>query len=162
MKHRYINSFQTILQVFTRISAQYLVGTLLGTLEKNIRVSLAQMNPASEFLNSLAASDDPGIPYSIIAGNTSIIAAALEEQPQKKSSILKRLQQRLFNKVVELSFFGVPNDIAVKVDSIKSVPTARSHPPHIQEIPCDHMSYFLSEPTEVGLQALIAAITRHK
>ncbi|MHC0068440.1 caspase family protein [Nostoc sp. UIC 10890] len=138
------------------------VGTLLGTLEKNIRVSLAQMNPASEFLNSLAASDDPGIPYSIIAGNTSIIAAALEEQPQKKSSILKRLQQRLFNKVVELPFFGVPNDIAVKVDSIKSVPTARSHPPHIQEVPCDHMSYFLSEPTEVGLQALIAAITRQK
>ncbi|MBE8971084.1 caspase family protein [Nostocales cyanobacterium LEGE 12452] len=138
------------------------VGTLLGTLEKNIRVSLAQMNPASEFLNSLAASDDPGIPYSIIAGNTSIIAAALEEQPQKKSSILKRLQQRLFNKVVELPFFGVPNDIAVKVDSIKSVPTARSHPPHIQEIPCDHMSYFLNEPIDVGLQALIAAITRQK
>ncbi|AVH63882.1 caspase family protein [Nostoc sp. 'Peltigera membranacea cyanobiont' N6] len=138
------------------------VGTLLGTLEKNIRVSLAQMNPGSEFLNSLAASDDPGIPYSIIAGNTSIIAAALEEQPQKKSSILKRLQQRLFNKVVELPFFGVPNDIAVKVDSIKSVPTARSHPPYIQEVPCDHMSYFLGEPTEVGLQALIAAITKQR
>ncbi|MBD2492297.1 caspase family protein [Aulosira sp. FACHB-615] len=138
------------------------VGTLLGTLEQNIRVSLAQMNPASEFLNSLAASDDPGVPYSIIAGNTSIIPAALEEQPQKKSSVLKRLQQRLFNKVVELPFFGVPNDIAVKVDSIKSVPTGRSHPPHIQEIPCDHMSYFLGEPTEVGLQALIAAITRQK
>lgn len=138
------------------------VGTLLGTLEQNIRVSLAQMNPASEFLNSLAASDDPGIPYSIIAGNTSIIPAALEEQPQKKSSILKRLQQRLFNKVVELPFFGVPNDIAVKVDSIKSVPIGRSHPPYIQEVPCDHMSYFLGEPTEVGLQALIAAITRQK
>ncbi|TVP63368.1 MAG: caspase [Nodularia sp. (in: Bacteria)] len=136
------------------------VGMLLGTLEKNIRVSLAQMNPASDFLNSLAVSDDPGVPYSIIAGNTSIIAAALEEQPQKKSSILKRLQQRLFNKAVESLFFDVPNDIAVKVDSIKSVPTGRWLPPHIQEVPCDHMSYFLNEPIDVGLKALMAAITR--
>ena len=133
------------------------VGTLMGTLEKNIGVSLAQMNPASDFLNSLAASDDPGIPYSIIAGNTSIIPAALEQQAEKKS-ILERLQQRLFKKVVELPFFGEPNDIAVKVDSIKSIPTGRSHPPHIQEVPCDHMSYFLNKPTEVGLQALVAAI----
>ena len=133
------------------------VAMLMGTLEKNIRVSLAQMNPASDFLNSLAASDDPGIPYSIIAGNTSIIPAALEQQAEKKS-ILERLQQSLFKKVVELPFFGEPNDIAVRVDSIKSIPTGRSHPPHIQEVPCDHMSYFLNEPTKVGLKALLAAM----
>ncbi|MGK7953021.1 MAG: caspase family protein [Xenococcaceae cyanobacterium] len=133
------------------------VAMLMGTLEKNIRVTLAQMNPTSDFLNSLAASDDPGIPYSIIAGNTSIIPAALEQQAEKKS-ILERLQQRLFNQVVEFPFFGEPNDIAVKVDSIKSIPKGRSHPPHIQEVPCDHMSYFLNEPTEVGLKALLTAI----
>lgn len=135
------------------------VAMLMGTLEKNIRVSLAQMNPTSDFLNSLAATDDPGIPYSIIAGNTSIIPAALEQQAPEKS-IIERLQQRLFKKVVELPFFGEPNDIAVKVDSIKNIPTGRSHPPHIQEVPCDHMSYFLNEPTEVGLQALLAAIAK--
>ncbi len=137
------------------------VAMLMGTLEKNIRVSLAQMNPTSDFLNSLAASDDPGIPYSIIAGNTSIIPAVLEQQAEKKS-ILERLQQRLFKKVVELPFFGEPNDIAVKVDSIKSIPQWRSHPPNIEEVPCDHMSYFLSEPTEVGLKALVAAIAEQK
>jgi hypothetical protein len=71
---------------------------------------------------------------------------------------LKRLQQGLFNKVVELPFFGTPNDIAVKVDSIKSIPKGRSHPPHIQEIPCDHLTYFINEPTDVGLKALITAI----
>jgi pimeloyl-ACP methyl ester carboxylesterase len=134
------------------------IAMLMGTLEQNIRVALAQMNPNSEFLKSLAESNDPGIPYSIIAGNTSIIPAALEEQPQKKSSTLKRLQQGLFNKVVELPFFGTPNDIAVKVDSIKSIPKGRSHPLHIQEIPCDHLTYFINEPTDVGLKALITAI----
>ncbi len=137
------------------------VAMLMGTLEKNIRVTLAQMNPTSDFLNSLAASDDPGIPYSIIAGNTSIIPVALEEQAEKKSMI-ERLQKRLFKQVVELPFYGAPNDIAVKVDSIKSIPTGRSHPPHIQEVPCDHMSYFLNEPTEVGLQALLTAISRQE
>lgn len=137
------------------------VAMLMGTLEKNIRVALAQMNPASDFLNSLAASDDPGIPYSIIAGNTSIIPAALEQEADKKS-IIERLQQRLFKKVVELPFFGAPNDVAVKVDSITSIPTGRSHPPHIQEVPCDHLSYFLNEPTEVGLKALLEAITRQE
>lgn len=138
------------------------IAMLMGTLESNIRVALTQMNPASDFLNSLAASDDPGIPYSIIAGNTSVIPPTLEQQAEKKS-IIERLQQGLFNKVVELPFFGVPNDIAVTVDSIKSVSTQRSHPPYIQEIPCDHMSYFLNEVTDkVGLEALVAAITRQE
>lgn len=132
-----------------------------GYIRKNIRVALAQMNPTSDFIKSLAASDDPGIPYSIIAGNTSVIPAALEQQAPEKS-IIERLQQRLFKKVVELPFFGTPNDIAVKVGSITSIPTGRSHPPHIQEVPCDHLSYFLGEPTTVGLEALVAAIKQQK
>ena len=139
---------------------------LMGALEKNIRVALAEMNPASDFLNSLAASDDPGIPYSILAGNTSIITsiipAALDQQPDKKSSVLERLQQKLFKKVVALPFSGVPNDIAVTVDSIKSIPAGRSLPPNIQEVACDHLSYFISEPNQVGLEALVAVITQQK
>ncbi|NMG20879.1 caspase family protein [Brasilonema bromeliae] len=138
------------------------VAMLMGALEKNIRVALTQMNPGSDFINSLAASDDPGIPYSIIAGNTSIIPAALEQQAGKKSSVLERLQQSLFKKVVALPFFGVPNDIAVTVDSITSIPKGRSHPPKITEVACDHMSYFGTEFTEVGLEALVAALIQQK
>lgn len=85
------------------------VAMLTGALEKNIRVTLDEMNPSSDFLNSPAASDDPGIPYSTIAGNTSIIPTALEEQTD--GNIIQRLQQRLFSKVVELPFFGIPNDL---------------------------------------------------
>lgn len=137
------------------------VAMLMSTLEKNIRVAVAEMNPTSDFIKSLALSDDPGIPYSIIAGNTSIIPAALQEQAPEKS-IVERLQQRLFKKVVELPFFGTPNDIAVKVDSITSIPTGRSHPPDIQEVACDHLSYFLSTPTTVGLKALITGVKSPK
>jgi hypothetical protein len=45
-----------------------------------------------------------------------------QQQAPEKSSVLERLQQSLFKKVVGLPFFGVPNDIAVTVDSIKSIP----------------------------------------
>lgn len=134
------------------------VAMLMDTLQKNIRVALTQMNPGSDFIKSLAASHDPGIPYSIIAGNTSIIPAALEQQSAEKSSVLERLQQSLFKKVVALPFFGVPNDIAVTVDSIMSIPKRRKRSPFIQEVACDHMSYFGTEFTEVGLEALIAAL----
>ncbi|MUG91483.1 caspase [Scytonema sp. UIC 10036] len=135
---------------------------LMGFLEKNIRVSLAEMKSGSDVLNSLAASDDPGIPYSIIAGNTSIIPAALPQQSTENQSVFERLQQSLFKKVVAMPFFGVANDIAVTVNSIKSLPSWRSLSPFIQEIACDHLSYFGSELTEVGLEALAVAITKQK
>ncbi|NMF63333.1 caspase family protein [Brasilonema octagenarum] len=145
------------------------VAMLMGALEKNIRIALAEMNPASDVIKSLAASDDPGISYSIIAGNTSIIPAALEQQSAKKSNVLERLQKSLFKKVVALPFFGVPNDVAVTVDSITSIPFGgkgslrRASPtPFIQEVACDHMSYFGTEFTEVGLEALVAALRQHK
>ncbi|MBN4006374.1 caspase family protein [Nostoc sp. LPT] len=131
---------------------------LMGILEKNIRVALAELNPNSDFLKSLAASEDPGIPYSIIAGNTSINPTALEQQLEKKSSVLERLEQSLFKKVVNLPFFGVDNDIAVTVDSIENIPKGRSLAPFVQQVACDHLSYFSIELPEVGLDALIRAI----
>ena len=48
------------------------LGNLLGAIEA-IDINLDQMKPGSDFLNSLAASADPKIPYTILAGNTSII-----------------------------------------------------------------------------------------
>ncbi|MBW4477808.1 MAG: hypothetical protein KME54_13285 [Tolypothrix brevis GSE-NOS-MK-07-07A] len=50
----------------------------------------------------------------------------MEQQLEEKSSLFERLQQTLFKKVVDLPFFGVPNDIAVTVHSIKNIPQMRS------------------------------------
>ncbi len=121
-----------------------------------IDVALDQMKPGSKFLKNLAISRDPKIPYSIVAGNTSIIPAALESQGNKPS-LIDRLTQKLFNRVVSFAFFGQPNDIAVKVDSIKSVNSERTYPPQIQEVACDHMVYFYHPE---GLQGLSQAITK--
>ncbi|OBQ37725.1 MAG: caspase [Anabaena sp. MDT14b] len=118
---------------------------VLGSLVSGIGVvdvTLDQMKPSSAFLRNLAASPDPGIPYSVIAGNTSIKRAAMEEEGGKASR-LKRLIQKLGTQVVEFPFFGQPNDIAVKVDSIQSIPEGRMIPPNIQEVACDHLTYFV-------------------
>ena len=131
------------------------LGTAAGALEM-IDVSLDQMKPGSLFLNNLASSPDPGIPYSIVAGNTSIVPAALESQ-EGKLSLIKRLTQKLSNRAISLAFFNQPNDIAVKVDSIKSVDRDRTYPPQIQEVACDHMVYFYHPE---GLQGLSQAISQ--
>jgi len=133
------------------------LGSLISAIEA-VDVTLDQMKPNSDFLKTLAQSDDPGIPYSIIAGNTSIIPAAVQQQGEK-SSLLERLMQNLFGKVVALPFFGQPNDIAVTVQSIRNVTDGRSLPPEIQEVACDHLTYF-NHPE--GLKALIAAFAQQK
>jgi hypothetical protein len=43
-----------------------------------------------------------------------------------------------------LAFFNLPNDVAVAVDAITNVPPARALPPSIHQVPCDHMSYFIT------------------
>ncbi len=127
------------------------IGVSAGIVNK-IDTPLAQMHPGSELLQKLATSPDPGIPYSIIAGNTAIAPAALMSTANQPN-LLERLHQKLFKKAVALPFFGQPNDIAVMVTSIKHVSERPST--RIQEIGCDHLSYF-SDPA--GLTALSAAV----
>jgi hypothetical protein len=128
------------------------LGSLLAALE-TIDVSLDQMKPNSDFLKSLAASDAPGIPYSIVAGNTSIIQPKSEEQANK----LKALLNKVSKAATEFPFLGYPNDIAVLVNSIKSVPEGRMPQPVIQEVACNHLVYFANA---VGLRGLSDAVNR--
>ncbi|MFM5959079.1 MAG: caspase, partial [Dolichospermum sp.] len=114
------------------------LGGLVSGLEA-VDVTLDQMKPSSPFLRTLAASPDPGIPYSVIAGNTSIKRTTMEEEGGEASR-LARLIQKLGTQVVEFPFFGQPNDIAVKVDSIKNIPEGRRIPTNIQEVACDHLT----------------------
>lgn len=125
-----------------------ILANLIAIIEK-IDISVDQMQPGSDFLKSLAASPDPGIPYSIIAGNKSILFANIN------IGKLQRLIQNVCNKSIELAFFGQSNDIAVSVSSIKNVNSARVPQPQIQEVSCDHVSYF--SDTE-ALTALATAL----
>jgi pimeloyl-ACP methyl ester carboxylesterase len=137
-----------------------IVADLLEFLEAN-DYSLEQMQPDSPILKELAANPDPHVPYTIIAGNRSLVSGAKEIQPDKQSSPLQRLVQKLFNpvvdKVVNLAFFEQPNDIAVTLASIKNVSSNRSPQPRIlhPDAACDHLTYFSSQ---AGLNALAQAL----
>jgi pimeloyl-ACP methyl ester carboxylesterase len=132
------------------------LGSLSEAIMNTVDVALDQMQPNSSFIQALAASNDPGIPYSIIAGNTSISPAALQEEG-KQATRFKRLMKKLFDKVVALPFLGEPNDIAVTVHSIKSLPDGWSVSPFIQEVACDHLTYF-NHPE--GLKAVLTALAQ--
>ena len=132
-----------------------ILASLVTGLEK-IDVTLDQMGPQSEFIRNLAASPDPGVRYATIVGNTSIIPGPDDEQQSRFRRLLNRLtSQRLLHGGTALAFFGAPNDIAVSVDSARSVPAGRTPPSRHFEVACDHLSYF---STEAGLKALAEAL----
>ena len=127
------------------------LGGLVNAIEK-IDVTLDQMNPQSEFLKTLAASPDPGVKYTVIAGNTSLIAPPETEPHGRLARLLNRIKpRRALHEATALAFFGQPNDIAVSVTSIKNLPAGRSPEPKMIEVACDHITYF---STEAGLRAL--------
>ena len=122
--------------------------------------SLEQMEAGSQLLKDLEKSFDPGIRYTIIAGNTSLVAEALRTQEGEPASQVKRLfeklnLQRVMHATASLAFFEQPNDVAAGVKSITGVPKfEKVDSPH--EVACDHMTYF---STEAGLRAVVKALT---
>jgi hypothetical protein len=136
------------------------LGNLMAKFEEAAGTSLSQMEPGSPLLENLAASPDPGIPYHIVAGNTSLPPDALEPQGPENQSRLRRLfeklnLQRVIHATASLAFFSEPNDIAASVGSIGAVPETFGKAGPLREVACDHMSYF---STEEGLSALKDAL----
>ncbi|MGB7251123.1 MAG: caspase family protein, partial [Phormidesmis sp.] len=115
---------------------------------EDIDVSLDQMQPGSEFLAEMAKAKDPGIPYTLVIGNTALIAQ------DETASLRQRLMNKL-GKLAELPFFKQPNDIAVLVESITALPAGRSPAPKQLPTACNHLEYF-THPA--GLASLTEAV----
>ncbi len=130
------------------------LGWLVAGLER-LDVNLDQMQPDSPFLATLYSGHDPGIPYLMLAGNTSLVPAALQVDKDGSSPaarLLARVMNRpLLHTLTDPLFRGDPNDIAVSIASMKLVPAARRLAYDVREIACDHISYF-HDPR--GLEAL--------
>jgi pimeloyl-ACP methyl ester carboxylesterase len=121
---------------------------------EKIDISLDQMKPNSDFLKALSESPDPSIPYTVIAGNTSIIQPKTDEGWHKIQNFLNKLGRS----AIEFPFLGQPNDIAATVSSVMRIPTRTEKVDikvDIHEIACDHLTYF-THPE--GLTALATAV----
>lgn len=112
---------------------------------KNVTRSLEQMDPDSQFLKRLNNSDDPGIPYTVLAGD---VGAYEEPTDQYFSDLLVKA-----SKVAgyEKLFADKPHDIAVGIDSIKTIGNNRIAQPTFNPVACHHLNYFSSD---VGQEAL--------
>ncbi|PSB22918.1 caspase [filamentous cyanobacterium CCP2] len=128
----------------------HLAGAATAGAERQMTTSLKEMQEKSALLNTLFSSEPPGIPYTVIAGNTSLIQPQNPASQHKIEDLLKRVGKF----AVEFPFMGVANDIAVKVDSITHLPE-RSPKTNITQVACDHLTYF-SHPA--GLSALAQAV----
>jgi len=135
----------------------------LGRFVEQLFVTLQQMHPGdSEFLDKLNDGADPGIPYTIVAGNTKLIPVQLEEKHKKiLRKLIARFRKRGHYDALTILLFKMANDIAVAVDSIRGIEGMEQWqtPPRIIEVGCDHISYF-ADPE--GLKALAAAVKEQK
>jgi hypothetical protein len=115
------------------------IGSLVAAIEA-FDVTLDQMQPGSALLKSLAASPDPGVPYSVVAGHGALPAAALALD-KHGSSPLQRLLQKLGSGTANLAFLGQPNDLFASVYSLKGIEPIRQPALNIRETGCDHFTY---------------------
>lgn len=118
---------------------------VVGKFLDKLFFTLKQMNSDSDFLKALNDGSDPGIPYTIIAGNTQLIPPAVAgPQARLLQKVMARFKSRGHYDALDLLLFKSPNDIAVSTEKISDIPggAERQFPPVVLECACDHISYF--------------------
>jgi Caspase domain len=146
------------------LTAIPLPASVVGSLTKwmeNPTVALNEMLPNAKVLAELKESPDPGIPYIMLAGNTSINPAAIADPGAGKPSVLARLLARLtgpnlLHTVANPFFLGQENDVAVSVESMENIATGRKPAFEVRPVACDHLSYFVNP---AGLKALVDVLS---
>ncbi|MBC8869342.1 MAG: caspase family protein [Planctomycetes bacterium] len=124
-------------------------GALLSVLvrSKKVTPTLEQMNPASDFIKSLNASDDPGVPYTIVAGD-------IRDYQEESDRLIPQLIAKLGGGVLfDTLYQDAGHDIAVSDESIRAVPADRTPSPEKRDVICHHLNYFASD---AGLSAMAA------
>lgn len=114
--------------------------------------ALADMHPKkSDFLKELNLSEDPQIPYFILAGNTRIYKKLQPEEANYFSRLLEKTQISLgdaFHKQKE-------NDIAVSATSMENIPDGRMPNAVVFELPCHHFNYFFQKDSADKIKELL-------
>jgi len=133
------------------------VGGLAALMETSA-VAFNEMFSNVFILTELEGRPEPGIPYVVLAGNTSIIPAATEAQ---KGGLLRRLlgrltSPRLLDDVANRFFLAQSNDIAVSAASMERTPFGRRIPWSVRPVACDHLSYFREPAALKALAAVLA------
>ena len=133
---------------FTPAVARAPVQALQGILARaSLTTTLSQLHERSDFMLELNSSEDPGIRYTVLAGDISDDTAHGDDAGRFQRLLLKIGASDSFHKL----FGNSPHDIAVSVDSMRAVLDNRSPAPVKQNLTCHHLNYFSSDP---GIECL--------
>lgn len=115
---------------------------------KKLTPTLEQMNPASELIKLLATSPDPGVQYTILAGDI-----------RDFQELSEKLAARLIAKVGTGIVFDALNhkaghDIALSDDSICGIADGRTPAPKKSNVVCHHLNYCSPEAGSKALSEL--------
>lgn len=121
---------------------------LLLNRSKRVTPTLEQMDPASDFLRDLNDSPDPGIPYTVLAGDVDAY------QEPSDGFFARWLVKAGKGPVFDALFANQPNDIAVGVGSILEVGSGRAGAPVVCKVACHHLNYFDSAPGQAALRSV--------
>ena len=103
------------------------------------------MNPTSDFIKTLNASGDPGVPYTIVAGD-------IHDYRESDDQLVARLVAKVGRgSLFDRLFQNAGHDIAVGYDSIRGVADERAPAPRKEHVACHHLNYFACE---AGLRAM--------
>lgn len=148
-----IDSARKILNVLTGVAMNYIPalipfnGAILFALNrsKKITPTLEQMNPASEFMTALNSSSDPGVRYTILAGD-------VESYQEPSDQFFAKMLAKTGKGIVFDALFGSgSHDIAVGVESILGIDGSRNPMPKRENVACHHLNYFISEAGQKAL-----------
>ncbi len=133
--------------------------SFIGRLAKKFFKTLEQMHEKdSQFIKNVNDGTDPGIKYTIIAGNTQLIPVTYEEQQNTLiKKLFRRIKKRGHYDALDLALFKKPNDIAVSLESILGIAGKEARQINVTEfeVGCDHLSYFGNADS---LEALVKAV----
>ena len=122
---------------------------------ETLTITLAQMdmeNDPDKFLVHLnEVGNDPAVPYSIVAGNI--------QDYYEMGGKFARLMDKVYRLGGQLLYKNAPNDIAVSVESIKTIPTDRQFAPVKIDAACHHLNYFEDAETVRLIDGLMESPT---
>lgn len=151
-----VDSARKILGTLMGLAANYMPAmipfaaptlTLLARTQK-LTATLEQMDPDSDFIRELNESPDPGIPYTIIAGNVD------EYREPTDDFFVKLIAKTGQSFVFDALFASKANDIAVSIDSITRVGVGRATVAASQQVACHHLNYFVSAAGQQALKSI--------
>jgi hypothetical protein len=118
-------------------------------LSKEVTLTLTQMNPGGPFIAALNAAPDPGVPYTVVAGDID----AYEIAPTER--FVPELMAKAGKSVLVEALFGMKtNDIAVGVESILGPGANRPTAPASFSAACHHLNYFTSPAGQAQLKGV--------